>query len=754
MAITCATDRACLEGWRRDRTTEHLRPLVERYAGLVYSSAYRRTGNADRAGEVTHAAFLVLARRARKLRKSTVLAGWLFQVTAIACRKVPGQKRRPFWPRWFRREPRNELAPEATLWTRVAPELDGALERLPAAKRNAVLLRVLLNRGLESVAGTLRTNELRAGKLLDRGLRKLAGRLRRKGVPADPEALAQVLQTEGREAPLPDGLAADILASMEAAGGKRPALKLARRTLDSLAWARWRRRLAVGISIDVLATALVVGVVWYLSSLTGHSRLISLFGVWGVRFHAHRLAEPVGPWPTSAATPRFDAGLVRNAQDLYRTTNIWLAHLDFSREQWKALEAKYIGSMPNFVRPDGMWTLRNPQAQRGGVIGVLGYQFDWTHADLELGGVTFTNVAARAKGNIVSLCYPKRAYKVDLNRFAKGQKLAGQDELVLNNLAWDYSCLGEALAYELFRDAGVPAPRTAYAWLTASVAGQWDRKPLGLYLLLEPVGRAFAAERFGSRTTPVFKPVTYDLFKHLGDDWPAYATIYDLKTTATPQQQRRVIELARLVSFATDAEFAARIGDYLDLDAFARFLASQVLLSSYDSILANGHNFYLYLDPRSNKFGFVPWDLDSAWGDFWIATKPELERASIWHPWTGENRFIERVMAVEEFRRRYRAHLEDFLVRLFVPERLSRRIDELAPILRDPVAAESATGLNKFDRAVSAKPFVPLPGEVPNRLNHPPHQIKRFVEARARSVRQQLDGKSKGMIVKPPRLKQ
>ena len=77
------TDRESLVAWRRRRSAENLRPLVERYAALVYSSALRRTGSADQAKEVTRAVFLVLARRARRLRQKTVLAGWLFQITAL-----------------------------------------------------------------------------------------------------------------------------------------------------------------------------------------------------------------------------------------------------------------------------------------------------------------------------------------------------------------------------------------------------------------------------------------------------------------------------------------------------------------------------------------------------------------------------------------------------------------------------------------------------------------------------------------------
>jgi spore coat protein CotH len=161
----------------------------------------------------------------------------------------------------------------------------------------------------------------------------------------------------------------------------------------------------------------------------------------------------------------------------------------------------------------------------------------------------------------------------------------------------------------------------------------------------------------------------------------------------------------------------------------------------------------MYLDPRSNKFGFIPWDLDSAWGDFWIASKAEQARASIWHPWIGENRFIERVMAVEEFRRIYRSHLEDFLARLYVPDRLQRRIDEIAGVIRDPIAAQSAFRLDKFEQAVGLKPVHPSPGESPNSFNHAAHELKRFIDDRAGSVRRQLSGKSTGLILKYPKEK-
>jgi RNA polymerase sigma factor (sigma-70 family) len=740
---------------------ENLRPLVERYTPLVYSSACRRTDTVEQAAEVTRAVFLVLARRARRLRKKTVLAGWLFHITAVACRKLIQKPKRASQRRglWFGRKRPDEMPPDATLWNRLAPVIDAAIERLSPAQRDAVLLRVLLSVDGDFAARVLRTSERRVQKRVERGLKKLTRRFRKLGVVTDGQSLAQICSAEGCAAPLPDGLTAAIPTAIEGSLGKRPALKLARRTLNALAWTRWRRRVVIGVPGFFVMLAMCVAAAWYVDSLTGHSRLITMFLIWSVKHEGKTvpgMAQAARPWPIDGASPRLNAAAaVRTARDLYQTTNIWLAHLRFSREQWTAVQPKRIDPLPHFLQPDGTVLLRHPEAQRSGLAGVLGFNFNWGHADFEFGGAAFTNVAARVKGNgtyLGSLYGDKCPFKVDLNKFNKGQKLGGVDEFTFNNLVNDHSFLSDALAYEFFREAGVPASRTAYAYLSVSVEGQWERKPLGLYVLVEAVDEDFVMERFGSRRVPVFKPVTYELFKHLGNDWPAYEAIYDLKTRATAEQKQRVIEFAQLMTFASEAEFAGRLGDFLDLERFARYLACEVVLSNYDSFLSNGQNFYLYLDPGSNRFGFIPWDLDLSWGGFFLlGSTKERERASIWHPWVGRNRFLERVMAVEPFRQFYRAQLEELLARHFLPARLKGRVDEVARVIRSPIAAESAFRLGKFEQAVSDKRLERSRGKNDQGADRPAHQIKRFIEARARSVREQLDGKSDGTILERAR---
>jgi spore coat protein H len=444
------------------------------------------------------------------------------------------------------------------------------------------------------------------------------------------------------------------------------------------------------------------------------------------------------------------AAEIQGAADLFQTTNIWKVHLKSSQKGWKALGPNYVQPVSEWMQPDGRPLLRNPKASRAGIAGVFGFDFPWSSADVELGGVWFTNAGLRFKGNgtfLSALQTYKRPFKVDLNKNEKKQEIAGRTMLNFGNLSADLSCLSDALAYEFFRDAGVPASRTAFARVFLSIDGKFEERLLGFYVLVENPDAPWTDEKFGVKGVALFKPVTHELFYYLGGDWKSYDAIYDPKTKTTEQQQQRVIDVAKLVAHADQADFAKGIGELFDLAECARFLACEVMLAHYDGILAQGQNFLLYLDPRSDKFGIIPWDLDHAWGEFpFISTADRRERSSIWHPWIGENRFLERLFAVEEFKQRYRTELERLLDTLFVPERLNRRIDELAAIVRPAIAEESPQRLAKFETAVSDQSYAGPRDGNPFDPNRPVHQLKRFIATRAQNVREQLEGKTEGVI--------
>ena len=439
-------------------------------------------------------------------------------------------------------------------------------------------------------------------------------------------------------------------------------------------------------------------------------------------------------------------------------------------------------------RGPGM-NLQGAEGKRNGVAGAMGIEFKYVHADLEFAGLTFKDVGVRYKGNgtfMESRNSLKRSLKVDLNHYAKGQKLAGVTKLNFNNNVTDASWMNEVLAYRLYRDAGVPAPQTAYARVFVTVPGKFDHQYFGLYSLVEDVDRLFALKRFGTRRGAIFKPVTPSLFSDLGSDWAKYRQTYDPKTPLYDEQKERVIEFSRLVTSADDSTFASRVGEFIELEEFARFMAVMVFLSDMDGILGPGQNLYVFLHPKSQWFDFIPWDQDHSFGQFAMrGSQQQRENLSILKPWEGDNnRFLERMFHLEAFKRPYLASLRELGGTLFKPERFAQQVDALAPVIRAAVAEESSERLERFDAVVAGgnvagMPFggrmervdikspdsgQQSPGAVPGQGMHPfggppgdgpgfggfgdaMKSIKGFVKVRAQSIQEQLDGKSQGLTL-------
>jgi spore coat protein H len=404
--------------------------------------------------------------------------------------------------------------------------------------------------------------------------------------------------------------------------------------------------------------------------------------------------------------------------------------------------------------PGFRMNLQGPEGKRNGVASAAGIEFESVKADLKFEDRQFTNVSLRYKGNgtfMASQATDKRSLKVDLNDFVKGQKLAGLTKLNLHNNVTDASWMNEVLSHKLFRDAGVPAPRTAYAKVYVTVPGKFEQKYLGLYSLVENVDADFAKANFDTKKGAIFKPVTPDLFAYLGDDWAKYSQTYDPKGDVQATQKTRIIDLCRLVSKATDEEFDAKIGDYIDLEEFSRYMAVLVFLADLDGILGPGQNFYLHMHPQTRKLAFIPWDLDHSFGQFGLrGTQEQRENLSIRKPWQGQNKFLERMFKHAPFSELYRARLDEFRKGLFDPTRFHQQVDELAGVIRSAVEAESEGKLARFDAAVSGKSVEPGSfGRGPGAprmggFMQPSKPIRPFVKIRAQSIADQLAGNAPG----------
>jgi spore coat protein H len=437
------------------------------------------------------------------------------------------------------------------------------------------------------------------------------------------------------------------------------------------------------------------------------------------------------------------------ADALFQTSKVWTVQLTMSKEAWTSLTPLPPPAPAGPPPPPPTGGFISPPGFRNGISGLKGLDFQYVHAALDFDSRHFADVAVRLKGNGTYTSgqrFNKPSLKIDLNKFVKGQTLAGVTTINLHNSITDASWMNEVLAYRLYRDAGVPAPRTAYAQVYLTVAGSKEKTYLGLYSLVENVDEDFARSRAGLAGSAVLKPVTTTLFTDLGKDWKAYNQIYDPKTPLKPADRQRVIELADLVSNATDSVYATRFREFVDLNAFAKYMAVVVWLANTDSLLEQGQNYYTLLHPTTRAVAFVPWDQDHSFGQFVPYVPAEKQQQlDIVHPWMRPfdgapfaidvpNRFLERAFALDAFKTQYLAEISRLRKTVAAPDRLTKQVDELAAMLAPIVAKEPTPVLAAaFQQSLGTAPF---PRPISPTVTVVP--IKTFLRLRDASVAAQL----------------
>jgi spore coat protein H len=450
-------------------------------------------------------------------------------------------------------------------------------------------------------------------------------------------------------------------------------------------------------------------------------------------------------------------------EDLFGPTNLYTFHLTIARDQWKTMNEEdqlkpNAGPLPGNNRPGGF----GPMGPGPGGPG-MGIEFKKGTGTLEFEGRSFGAIRVRFKGNSsfrFAGRFLKCSLKLDFNDVEKGRTFFGLTKLNLNNNAMDPSQLREALAYDIFRQGGVPACRTAFAKVYVTVPGRHDREYAGLYTVVEQVDERFLKVRYGAKGGMLLKPERLPGLPYWGDDWSAYTNRVQAKTAVAATDAARFIDFVKLLNQADDARFQAAVAEYVEVDEWLRFLALQTLLANMDSPLMTGHNYYLYLHPKSRKLIWIPWDLNEAFGGFLGGgTLDDQMKLSLDHPFTRVNSLAERLMQAPGVKDRYHQIVRGLLATNFNAGRLFPLMDSMASTIRSSLADDKMVSLAQFEAALSTvNQSQGLGGDTPGQpdfrpgvrgpggFGRPRTPLKIFINQRVASAQLQLEGKTNGYV--------
>jgi spore coat protein H len=278
-----------------------------------------------------------------------------------------------------------------------------------------------------------------------------------------------------------------------------------------------------------------------------------------------------------------------NAAELFAATSVPVFDVYLPESDWASLQAHAREEL--FTPAQACFN--------GRPLGTVGLRFKGSYGTLY--------ECFDAQGNMIC---PRLSMKIKFDEYVAGQRFFGLKRLAFNAYMHDDSRMKEKLAYDLFRAAGIVAPRSA--WAVLRVNGQSQ----GLFGMVEPVDGRFTSDRWPANSEG-------NLYKEL---WPTHAS--DEQILAALETNEEVADIGAYRAFAQaftsadDASALATLGRYVDLDYLARFMAVEDAVISYDGVTyfwtdrvsTTNHNYFVY-EEAPTRFTMIPWDVEST---FWI----------------------------------------------------------------------------------------------------------------------------------------
>lgn len=221
---------------------------------------------------------------------------------------------------------------------------------------------------------------------------------------------------------------------------------------------------------------------------------------------------------------------------------------------------------------------------------------EYTEATVVVNGVTYPEVALKLKGAAGSFrsIDDRPAMTLSFSKWAEGRRLFGLRRLHLNNSVQDESRMNEYIGSDLFRTAGIPTPRVAWATVRLN-----DRK-LGLYVLKEAFESEFLKLYFGSDKGNLYEGgFVQDIDRKL-----------EKESGKGPDDHSDLQAVVAAANEKNPTNRWARLQKVLDVDRFVTYMALSAMLADWDGYPLNRNNYRIYFRPEDGRAVFMPHGMD------------------------------------------------------------------------------------------------------------------------------------------------
>ena len=212
----------------------------------------------------------------------------------------------------------------------------------------------------------------------------------------------------------------------------------------------------------------------------------------------------------------------------------------------------------------------------------------------------------------------KAAFKIKMDAYVPGQTLLGVSRITLNNMVQDPSYIHESLTYRLFRNLGIPAPRTGYANVSLNGINY------GLHLNVETPNKQML-KRWGISSKHLYKgavPYFPDFYR--GSEW---------MFAVESGNEADVSDLTNFLALQ-DPDGAAwfnNMSKVMDMEMLTLGWATEYYTGHWDGYVLNRNNYFVNFDD-DGRVMMLPWGVDQTWnGGLDYGSSPALMTNKCWN---------------------------------------------------------------------------------------------------------------------------
>jgi CotH protein/lamin tail-like protein len=295
---------------------------------------------------------------------------------------------------------------------------------------------------------------------------------------------------------------------------------------------------------------------------------------------------------------------------------------------------------------------------------------------------TISSIGLRLRGNTTRYA-EKKSFKVSFNEFSKGRRFYGLKKLNLNAEKTDPAICRSKICWNLFNEFGVPAPRANH------VRFYINNEYRGLYVNVEHVDSIFLQSRFGSSSGNLYKclfliaeaDLSYkgnEKYNLVGDGFT-----YQLKTNEDNPDFSDLANFIDIINNTPDIYFKEEIEKVFNVEGFLRWMTVNNNTGTWDDYLMNATNYYLYHNPQSGRFEFIPYDYDNTLGISWA--KCDWAERDVYEYWNKDKKrpLAERILSMEEYEIRFSQLLHSYIHSFFIPEKIDPEINRLHSMIKN-----------------------------------------------------------------------